>query len=419
MPTSRLHPAPDDYRSKARFVVKLGIALHECGATSQRVERHLINVTRQLGFHGSFLISPTTFTCAFWQHDELNQFIHVERVQPADHNLGLLWEIDRLMERITRGELHLDAAIDELHRLRSAPSNYSATLHGIAWTLIGASFAALLSSNTWDILVAALLSGLIFLLARRNASHARWGPVLPLLAPFFSGILASFISRAGIPINIPFVILSSIVIFIPGLALTVAMTEISSRDLISGTSRLVDAVMQLLKLFFGSISGMAVAAAITTHLPFSPAQGLDLPPLSDLKTWPAVVGLSLGIGVAFNIPTHKLAIGLISAIIAFSVAGWGASTFGMFAGIFLGALAVGLYANLFSRITSSPSSIPMMQGIVLLVPGSRTYMILSEWVSGNAILPGTTSGHQALMTFLCLLAGLIISNALLPTRKTL
>ena len=419
MPPSRLHPTPDDYRSKARFVVKLGIALHECGATSQRVERHLINVTRQLGFHGSFLISPTTFTCAFWQHDELNQFIHVERVQPADHNLGLLWEIDRLMERITRGELHLDAAIDELHRLRSAPSNYSATLHGIAWTIIGASFAALLSSNTWDILVAALLSGLIFLLARRNASHARWGPVLPLLAPFFSGILASFIARAGIPINIPFVILSSIVIFIPGLALTVAMTEISSRDLISGTSRLVDAVMQLLKLFFGSISGMAVAAAIAPHIPFSPTQGLDLPTLSDLKTWPAVVGLSLGIGVAFNIPTHKLAIGLISAIIAFSVAGWGASTFGMFAGIFLGSLAVGLYANLFSRITSSPSSIPMMQGIVLLVPGSRTYMILSEWVSGNAILPGTTSGHQALMTFLCLLAGLIISNALLPTRKTL
>jgi uncharacterized membrane protein YjjP (DUF1212 family) len=60
-------PEPDDYRRKARFIVKLGIALHECGGTSQRVERHLLNVTRQLGFHGSFLISPTTFTCAFWQ----------------------------------------------------------------------------------------------------------------------------------------------------------------------------------------------------------------------------------------------------------------------------------------------------------------------------------------------------------------
>jgi uncharacterized membrane protein YjjB (DUF3815 family) len=61
----------------------------------------------------------------------------------------------------------------------------------------------------------------------------------------------------------------------------------------------------------------------------------------------------------------------------------------------------------------------MMQGIVLLVPGSRTYMILNEWVSGTAILPGTASGHQALLIFLCLLAGLMISNALLPVRKPL
>jgi hypothetical protein len=61
----------------------------------------------------------------------------------------------------------------------------------------------------------------------------------------------------------------------------------------------------------------------------------------------------------------------------------------------------------------------MMQGIVLLVPGSRTYMILNEWVSGASILPGTSGGHQALMIFLCLLAGLMISNAPLPARKPL
>ncbi len=410
----------DDYRRKARFIVKLGIALHECGSTSQRVERHLLNVTQQFGFHGSFLISPTTFTCAFWQEDELDQFVHVERIQPADNNLGLLWEIDRLMERITRGELDLDAAMLELHRLRAAPSNYSVVLNGLSWALIGGSFAALLSSSVSDIVASALLSTLIFLFARNGFSHARWGPVVTLLAPFFSGLLASFIARCGIAINVPFVILSSVVIFVPGLALTVAMTEISSRDLISGTSRLVDAIMILLKLFFGSVSGMAVASFIAPHFSFPqvPA-GLDLPALSALKTWPAVLGLSLGLGIAFNIPARKLGAGLLSAALAFLVAGWGESRFGMFAGMFLGSLAVGLFANLFSRITRGPSSIPMMQGIVLLVPGSKTYMILNEWVSGTTILPGSASGHQALMIFLCLVAGLMIANALLPVRKSL
>ena len=61
----------------------------------------------------------------------------------------------------------------------------------------------------------------------------------------------------------------------------------------------------------------------------------------------------------------------------------------------------------------------MMQGIVLLVPGSGTYMILNRWVSGETIQPVATSGSQALMVFNALIAGLLFSNALLPTQKSL
>lgn len=53
-----------------------------------------------LGLNGSFLISPTTFTFAFWEDDEMDQFIHIERAEPGEINLGQLWEIDRLVESI-------------------------------------------------------------------------------------------------------------------------------------------------------------------------------------------------------------------------------------------------------------------------------------------------------------------------------
>ena len=61
----------------------------------------------------------------------------------------------------------------------------------------------------------------------------------------------------------------------------------------------------------------------------------------------------------------------------------------------------------------------MTQGIVLLVPGSKTYMILNHWESGETIFPGAQSGNQALMVFIALTAGLLFSNALLPTQKSL
>jgi len=407
---------PAEFRMKTRFVVKLGRALHECGASSERVERHLNNVTRMLGLNGSFLLSPTTFTCAFWQEDELDQLVHIERFEPADHNMGRLWEIDRLVERIAAGELGLAEGLEDLKLLTTAPPNYSTAMNALAWALIGGSFAALLSPSTADFITATLLSLVLFFISHLCGRHPGWKSVVTILVPFAAGVIAGGVAALGVAINIPFVILSAIVVFIPGLALTVSLTEISAGHLISGSSRLVDAGMLLLKLFFGSIGGMALAAFLWQ----APAAGLSgLPPLPDWKTWPAVIGLSLGLGIAFNIPRRKMGWGLLSAVIAFSSARLGGAAFGMYAGMFIGALAVGLYSNLFSRITRGPGSILMMQGIILLVPGSRTYMILNHWVSGQEILPGSGGGSQAMMVFIALVAGLLFSNALFPTRKSL
>jgi uncharacterized membrane protein YjjP (DUF1212 family) len=407
---------PAEFRRKTRFVVKLGRALHECGTTSQRIERHLTNVTRMLGLNGNFLITPTTFTSAFWEDDELDQFVHIERVEPADNNLGRLWEIDALVENIADGSLSFSEGIEQLDQVTKAPWNYSPWANAFSWALIGGSFAALLSANPQDSIAAALLSVALFLVNHLGSRHAGWKPVVTILVPFVSGVLASATTALGIGINAPFVILSSIIFYIPGLALTVALTEISTGHLISGSSRLVDAVMLLLKLFFGAVSGVAVAHFL---IPGDAAVNSLPPLLPDWKTWPAVAGLSLGLGIAFNIPRRKMLWGLLSAAIAFGAARAGEACFGMYAGMFIGALTVGLFSNLYTRLTRGPGSILMTQGIVLLVPGSRTYMILNHWVSGETILPGTSSSNQALMVFIALIAGLLFSNALLPTQKSL
>jgi uncharacterized membrane protein YjjP (DUF1212 family) len=362
------------------------------------------------------MFTPTTFTCAFWQDDDLDQFVHIERVEPAEYNLGRLWEIDRLVETIADGKLGIVEGLEELRRLAGLPPHYSTLGNALSWALCGGSFAALLSPNPLDCAAATLLSLVLYLITRLSATSAGWKPVLTIIAPFASGALASMIALAGVGINAPFVILSSIIIFIPGLALTVALTEISVGHLISGSSRLVDAVMSLLKLFFGAISGLAVVE----FLWFGPASAAWLAgSLPDWRAWPAIFGLSLGLGIAFNIPLRKMPWGLLAAGIAYGSASLGGIWFGMHAGMFIGALAVGIYSNLFSRITRGPGSILMIHGIILLVPGSRTYMILNHWFSGENILPGGNSANQALMAFVALIAGLLIANALLPSRKSL
>ena len=407
-----------DYRQRIRFIIKLGRALHECGATSERIERHLGNVTKLLGLHGSFLVSPTTFTCAFWEDDELDQFVHIERVEPADYNLGQLWEIDRLVEDIELGKTDFSEGIDELQRISDSPPCYSLPADTFSWLLTGCCFSTLLSNNPFDAFVAAFISVLIFFIVRQTSSQPTWKPVATIVGAMASGFIASSAAASGLPINPPLVVLSSIIISIPGLALTVALTEISAGHLISGGSRLVDAIMTLMKLFFGAVSGIALTRFFFDSVPQVFGNLGSLPDMPPWRVWPALIGLALSLGIGLNIPRQKVGWGVLAVLIAYSSATLGESHFGMFAGVFIGALAVGLYANLFARLTRGPGSILMTYGVIVLVPGSKVYSILNQWVSGETILP-SQSGSTALMAFVSLTAGLLFSNAFLPAKKSL
>ena len=81
--------------------------------------------------------------------------------------------------------------------------------------------------------------------------------------------------------------------------------------------------------------------------------------------------------------------------------------------------AVGLYSNAFALFKNKPASIVLIQGIVLLVPGSRTYMDINTYVSGELILSNLNDGNFVLMIFIAILAGMVLANAVLPVNKSL
>ncbi len=411
-------PEQYSFRERTRFIIKLGRSLHDCGATSERIERHLGNVVEMLGLHGSFLASPTIFTFAFWEEDELDQYVHIERVQPADYNLGRLWEIDQLVESIESETVNFDDALEALKTINESPPHYSLPLNAFAWFLTGGCFAALLSANPFNALIAPFISVLIFLIVRRTSSTLRWKPVATILGALTAGFLASLIAAAGLPINPPLIVLSSIIIFIPGLAFTVSLTEISAGHLISGGSRLLDAMMTLLKLFFGAASGIALTRFFFDAVPQIFAHLGPLPDMPSWRVWLALLGFGLSIAIGLNIPFRRIGWCLLSVLTAYTFATLGETNFGVFAGVFLGALATGIIANLFSRILRGPSSVLITCGILVIVPGSKVFSILNEWVSGESILPGQ-SGSTALMAFVSLTAGLLFANAFLPTKKSL
>ncbi|MCU7375790.1 threonine/serine exporter family protein [Paucibacter sp. O1-1] len=87
-------------------------------------------------------------------------------------------------------------------------------------------------------------------------------------------------------------------------------------------------------------------------------------------------------------------------------------------GIFVGALTVGIYSNLYARWMKAPVSIALLQNIVILVPGSKTYIGLNALISGETMLNQAHLGSQIFLIFMSLIAGLIFANVVVPPRRS-
>ncbi|MBB1475913.1 threonine/serine exporter ThrE family protein [Shewanella sp. SG41-3] len=402
-----------DFLEKRRFIIKLGKYLHKFGTPAYRLESHLQTVCSTLGIEGYFLISPTSMTFVL-QHDTEQEYNHVARVKPGDLDLGSLARTFELVEELSSGQRTLQEALERLEEIANKPNPYGHKLTLLAFGSSAGAFAMLMGTGWHDVFWSAILGLLVYSLVFWAERSKRIAEMLEPMAAVVCAIMATGIAQFDPSINLPVTILSGIIIFVPGLALTLGLAELAARDLISGTARIMDAVMQLFKLYFGAVLGMTIGKAI-----FGETIYVEPIPLPRWAIWSAVPLLSMSLVIIFKARLKDSPWGVFAGIVAFFSAMLGGIYLGESIGIFVGALAVGIYSNLYARWMKAPVSIALLQGIVILVPGSKTYIGLNALISGETMLNQAHLGSQIFLIFMSLIAGLIFANVIVPPRRSL
>lgn len=407
-------PNTADFYIKRKFIIRLGKALHKLGATSYRLEDNLTNIANFLEINASFIVSPTALTFILSDDDDDQQFNHMVRVSPGDIDLGSLARIDELVDELLSGQRTLEEAIERLYEISQKPPPYGFFLTLVAFGASSGAFSMLMHTSWNDVVWSTLLGLVVYGFVIWAEKSRRVTEMLEPLAALVTALLASAISLYDPSINKSMVILSSIIAFIPGLSLTVGLSELAARHLISGTARIMDGIMVLFKLYFGAVLGMALGDLFWGQVEFIPQVA---PPT--WTAWTAVTILSISLVILFKARLKDAPWGILAGYIAYSVSGWAGGYLGVALGAFVGAFALGVYSNLFSRIMNLPSSIVRLLGLVVLVPGSKVYIGLNSLVSGQNMLTSNDIGSQAFLIFMSLVAGIIFSNVAIPHRKTL
>jgi uncharacterized membrane protein YjjP (DUF1212 family) len=394
------------------YLVELGSELLAAGCPSYRLETLLCVVATREGFSADVFAVPTGLFVAIRTPTGEAPLVSMVRVNEWRIDLERLAVLDELLNRVVDRTLSVEEARLELQRLPKV-GRWSVLMKLLAGAGSSAGAAVSFGGGIGDFFIAGL-GGLVL---RAILLRTQQEPGLRFLENFLGGVIAAMTAWFATLVwpghSQDVLVLAVVIPLLPGMVLTTGLAEITFKNLVSGTARLVDAAATLLSLVFGI--GLALAFERWTGIRAAVAETVLPAPW----WWQAlaVSVASLSFGVSLGLPGQKLVIALGSGAVVWLsqqlLRSWPPSP-----SAFLSALVLGVASNVFARATKKPAQLFLMPGLLLLVPGAFGFRSFDALFRGDY----TQGASQAVDMFSlagALVMGLLVANVVVPPRKIL
>jgi uncharacterized membrane protein YjjP (DUF1212 family) len=392
------------------FVLRLGRALHALGYSSHRIEERLADAAERLQLEGQFFTTPTSIFAAFGPQERQATFL--VRVEPGDLHLERLGRVQEIAEDVLGGRRSPREGIAALDALDREPPRWGVAITTVAFGIAGGSAACLLGGGAAEVAAAAALAMLTGWVAAAGVLPSE---VRGFHEPFAAFVVSFAVSGLAtrVPLSTYLATLGGLIVLLPGLTLSAAMSELNAQHLVSGTARLTGAVMRFLVLIFGVALGSHVAQlAFGAATPAAPAA---------LPAWSEWAALALA-PIAFTVlmrarPRDAPAIlGVCVAAVLGSRAG--SRALGPELGVFAGSLVAGLLSNWLARVRRTPALVTLSPALLLLVPGSVGFRGLALLLD-RQVVNGIEAAFRAVIMFAALVAGLQVAGFAVPPPRTM
>jgi uncharacterized membrane protein YjjP (DUF1212 family) len=408
--------------TRIAFLTELARRLHQYGTTAPRLESAIDRSAQRLGLAADVWSSPTAIIVSFADlgqgEESVAQVTQVMRLPPGDVNLCRLVEADRIADAVIDGKLDLREGFHLLRKL-GKPETFGSKLGVIAsYGLCAASVVALLLHSAWpDLITAGMIGIIIGVITVASGSRPRLAAASEAISAMVATVIAIAVSAYIVPLAVKSVILGSLIVLMPGMALTTAVREISSQHLVSGVARMGGAVATLLKLTFGTVAASQLCEAFgIVPRPYS------LPPLPAWADWPSLILGAFSFAILFRAHPRNYPVVMASVVLGYLATRWGGSISGSLPGapfgVFFGGLLLGSLSNIYARHAQLPGAVVREPGIILLVPGSVSFRSVSYLLDRDASL-GIDTGLLGITLLVSLVAGLLFGDLIVAPRRSL
>lgn len=397
-----------DFLKRVKFILKFGKAMHSVGSPAHTLESTIQGLCSQVGIKGVIVSLPTAIFSSFSLGDE--EVTKIERVEPRGIDLGRLSKVDLVSQEVLQGQITFEEGAQALDAIDCTEVEYESWMRVGSFVIASIGFMILFGGTWADLFISAFIGfliGLLSLLRPMGVVVQIFEGIIAMIAAFVAYIFLKIVPG----LNVGVVILSSLIIFMPGLFITIAIAEIATQNLTSGTSRLMGGAMILLKLAFGVFLGSKLASWF--NLPSIHYEFDKVPDWMIVLTLPLTSLMSV---IIFKAERSDWKWVTLAGVFGYACSKLGTYYFGSELGMFVGGTCVGAMSNIFARLKNKPSSIFQFPGIILLVPGSVGYRSLSFLFERNMV-GGLDTGWTMITLAMALVVGIFLGNIIIKPRR--
>lgn len=401
---------------KLDLICRIGKALHEYGTSAHRLEAILNHLSKILGLKGNFFSTPTYLAVSIDfinENGEFEQFTRHLRVNPGETNLFKMQLIDELANSIADSEISIKEAIAKIDEIKKQSNPYNNFIILLAFSVTSLSLALIFKGGFLETALSFVFGIIVGALAIASSYSEKIKQIFEL----FSSFLVTFISYSYFHLSTDFdyqiVLISSLIVIIPGLNLTIAMNELATHNLVSGTARLMGTLMTFFKIAFGILLGVQIG-----NLIFGKLHLVEATPIAYPWTIIPIFLACLSFTVIFTARMSDFKWILIGGFLTLGSLTFSSVYLPQTLSIFLSAFLIGSFSNLLAKFRNKPAALTLLPGIIFIVPGSVGLKGINHIFQQN-YLAGIDGGLNAVVLSITIVAGLFFANTVITPRKTL
>lgn len=251
-----------DEKEVMELALQAGHLLLENGAEIFRVEETMERICRYYGVfsENEFVLSNGIFITGGNEHEQF--FAKVQHIPVSGTHLDKVAAVNQLSREIEEGKYSLQEAFEALEQIRQMPKKKKST-RILASGIGSASFCILFGGTLKDSLVALaagiLLYAYLLFFSEHHLSKITENIGGGLLVTLFCGLLY----QLGIGEHMHYMIIGSIMPMVPGVAFTNAIRDMADGDYLSGSVRMLDALLVFLSIAAGVGFGISFWNQVT------------------------------------------------------------------------------------------------------------------------------------------------------------